>query len=131
MKVGLGRAWSDYLRRQRTALQVQRTALALLSPRARVDNMRQRVDDLVHRATSTVRHEISLQKAAVGGLIQTLHAVGPDTVLARGYSVVRNSANGTIIRSLTQVKDGDGLKVRVSDGEFGARASDNSLADGP
>ena len=131
LKMGLGRAWADYLRRQRTALQVQRTALELLSPRARVDNMRQRVDELLHRATSAVRHEISLQGAAVGGLIQTLQAVGPDTVLARGYSVVRNSEDGTIIRSVTQVRAGDDLQVRVSDGEYAAQAVDHSSTGSP
>ena len=129
--MGLGRAWADYLRRQRTALQVQRTALELLSPRARVDNMRQRVDELLHRATSATRHEISLQKAAVGGLIQTLQAVGPDTVLARGYSVVRNSEDGTIIGSVTQVRAGDDLQVRVSDGEYAAQAVDHSSTGSP
>ena len=126
MQIGLSRAWTNYQRRLRTALQVQRAALELLSPRARVDNARQRVDDFLHRATSAIRHEISLQKAAVGGLIQTLQAVGPDTVLARGYAVVRYSADGTIVRSVTQVGKGDELQVRVSDGEFGAQATGNS-----
>ncbi|GMR11769.1 MAG: exodeoxyribonuclease VII large subunit [Anaerolineae bacterium] len=123
MQIGLSRAWSDYQRRLRTALQVQRTALERVSPRARVDSARQRVDELLHRATSAIRHEISLQKAAVGGLNHTLQAVGPDTVLARGYAIVRNSVDGSIVRSVKQVSTGDELQVRVSDGEFGAQAS--------
>ena len=123
MQMGLARAWADYQLRLRTAVQVQRTALELVSPQARVDNARQRVDEYLHRATSAIRHEIALQSAAVAGLIQTLQAVGPDTVLARGYAVVRNSADGSVVRSVNQVSAGDELQVRVSDGEFGAQAT--------
>jgi exodeoxyribonuclease VII large subunit len=123
MQVGLARAWTDYQLRLRTALQAQRSALELVSPQAKVDNARQRVDEYLHRATSAIRHEIALQSAAVAGLIHTLQAVGPDTVLARGYAVVRNSADGSVVRSVSQVSAGDELQVRVSDGEFGAQAT--------
>jgi len=126
MQISLARAWSDYQRGLQADLQVQRTSLERVSPRARVDSSRQRVDELLHRATSAVRHEISLQKAAVGGLIQTLQAVGPDTVLARGYAIVKNSVDGSIVHSVKQVNTGDELQVRVSDGEFGAQATSSS-----
>jgi exodeoxyribonuclease VII large subunit len=131
MQIGLARAWTDYRRRLQTALQVQRKALELVSPQARVDSARQRVDEYLHRATSAVHHEIALHKAAVGGLIQTLQAVGPDTVLARGYAVVRNSRDGSIIKSVSQVKTGDELQVRVSDGNFGAKATGKSSTVSP
>ena len=123
LQMGLARAWVDYQLRLRSAVQVQRSALELLSPQARVDSARQRVDEYLHRATSAIRHEIALQSAAVAGLIHTLQAVGPDTVVARGYAVVRSSADGSVVRSVSQVKAGDELQVRVSDGEFGAQAT--------
>ena len=122
LRIGLGRAWNEHQRKLRTALQVQRGALETYSPRARVASARQRVDELVHRATSSIRHRISLQTAAVSGLTQTLRAVGPDTVLARGYAIVSHSRDQTIIRSVKQVASGDEIEVRVSDGEFGATA---------
>jgi len=123
LQVGLARAWVDYQLRLRSAVQVQRSALELVSPQARVDNARQRVDEYLHRATSAIRHEIELQSAAVAGLIHTLQAVGPDTVLARGYAVVRSSVDGSVVRSVSQVSAGDELQVRVSDGDFGAQAT--------
>jgi exodeoxyribonuclease VII large subunit len=123
MQIGLARAWKDYQRRLLVALQVQRNALELVSPQARVDSARQRIDELLHRANSAIRHELALRSTAVSGLIQTLQAVGPDTVLARGYAVVRNSVNGSVVRSVSQVSAGDELQVRVSDGDFGAQAT--------
>ncbi len=124
LRVRLSRAWTDYQRQLNTALQMRRSALELVSPRSRVDNARQRVDELLRRATSSVRHEIGLQKAAVGGLMQTLQAVGPETVLERGYAIVRRTADGSVVRSMAQVEKGDRLKILVSDGEFGAQVDE-------
>jgi len=44
-----------------------------------------------------------------------LAVVGPDATLRRGYSVTTD-ANGELIRSVTQVKRGDRLRTRVTDG---------------
>jgi len=124
MHIGLARAWKDYQRRLQVALQIQRTALELVSPHAKVASALQRVDELLHRANSAIRHDLALRTAAVGGLIQTLQAVGPVTVLARGYAVVSTAMDGSIVRSVSQVSAGDKVQVRVSDGEFGAQATD-------
>jgi len=43
--------------------------------------------------------------------------------LERGYAIVRRAADGLIVRSPAQVAVGDALRVRVRDGEFGARVS--------
>ena len=128
MGIGLSRAWTDHKRRLQTALQAQRAALELVSPRARVASARQRVDELLHRATSSLRHEITLQRATVGELIHTLQAVGPNAVLSRGYAIVRHSRDRSVIRSVAQVSAGDEIEVRVSDGEFGARATSDDKA---
>ena len=117
----LARAWEERNRTLRYLIAEQQAALALASPRARVANARQRVDDLAHRATAAVRHGVALQRAALNGLIQTLGAVGPETVLARGYAVVRRIEDSAVVRSVAQVKTGDPLSVRVRDGSFDAR----------
>jgi len=44
-------------------------------------------------------------------------------VLARGYAVVTRPADGSLIRKVGQVKAGDALRVRVSDGEFGVNVN--------
>ncbi len=120
----LRRIWRESSRQLRAELSAQQAALALASPRAQVNNARQRVDELLRRATSSARHLLALRRSAVAGLTQTLGAVGPQTVLARGYAVVRRAADDRVVRSVKQVKPGDGLSVRVSDGSFSARASD-------
>jgi exodeoxyribonuclease VII large subunit len=55
------------------------------------------------------------------GLENRLNALSPLGVLKRGYAVV--TKNKQVIASTSQVKDGDGLRVQVQDGEFGARVT--------
>ncbi len=121
----LGRAWRQQREALHSQLAEQRVALALGSPQARIANARQRSDDLARRLVAGVRHELALRQAALRGLVQTLSAVGPETVMARGYAVVRRLADGKVVRSLTQVRAGDPLGVQVSDGSFGVRVDGN------
>ncbi len=51
---------------------------------------------------------------------QVLAVLDPDTVLKRGYAIVRSS-NGVVLRSIKQVEAGDTLNVVISDGSFEAR----------
>ena len=44
-----------------------------------------------------------------------LAVIGPDATLRRGYSVTLD-ATGNLVRSVTQVKRGDRLRTRVTDG---------------
>ena len=44
-----------------------------------------------------------------------LAVLGPDATLRRGYSVTMD-ASGNLVRSVTQVKRGDRLRTRVTDG---------------
>ncbi len=121
----LARAWRQQREALHSQLAEQRVALGLGSPQARIANARQRSDDLARRLVAALRHELALRQAALRGLIQTLSAVGPETVLARGYAVVRRLADGEVVRSIAQVTAGDSLGVRVSDGSFGARVEGN------
>jgi exodeoxyribonuclease VII large subunit len=121
----LARAWRQQREALHSQLAEQRVALGLGSPQARIANARQRSDDLARRLVAAVRHELALRQAALRGLIQTLSAVGPETVLARGYAVVRRLADGEVVRSIAQVTAGDSLGVRISDGSFGARVEGN------
>ena len=42
----------------------------------------------------------------------------PENVLARGYSITTDAATGQVIRRAAQVKAGQKLRTRVSEGEF-------------
>jgi len=119
----LGRSLRGPLQRLRYALDTRRAALMSASPRAMIINARQRVDDLAHRAASASTYDLALRREAFARLTQTLRAVGPSSVLARGYAIVQRADDKTVVRSVSQASPGDALDVRVSDGEFGVEVA--------
>jgi len=104
----------------RAALSEQARALRHLSPTARLNQARQRVDDLSARAAGWMGHALALRQERLAGLVGRLAAVSPLATLERGYAIVRRRADGSIVRSTAQVAVGDGVTVRVHDGEFDA-----------
>jgi exodeoxyribonuclease VII large subunit len=125
------RAYQSLLRELRRMYRERSIRLRLASPRAQVANARQRVDEALHRTTAALRHDLALRKAAVARLSQTLRAVGPSAVMARGYSVVTRVEDGAVVRSVEQVEPDEGISVRVSDGSFAARVTSTEKTDQP
>ncbi len=62
------------------------------------------------------------QEQALGEAVAVLDAFNPLATLARGYGVA-SDASGTVIRSVQQVKNGDALTLRLSDGVLDCQVS--------
>ena len=85
--------------------------------------IRQRRERLVElRATlyGRGRPMIREARAAYAELSTHLDALSPLRVLERGYAIALHETTGRAVRSRSEVKEGDPLRVRVADGEFGA-----------
>jgi exodeoxyribonuclease VII large subunit len=95
------------------------------SPEGRLRTNRQRLDELVHRSGRTLAYRIQLQRTELTGLQQQLSALSPLGVLGRGYAVVTKNS-GDVVKSVGDVKSGDNLNIRVSDGEFDAQVGAGS-----
>ncbi len=95
-------------------------SLQLASPRAKIDGARQRVDELTARSLAAMRYGLALRRVAVKGAVNTLRAVGPESVLSRGYAIVRLAADDKVVRSTRQVSAGDALNLRLHDGTITA-----------
>jgi exodeoxyribonuclease VII large subunit len=96
--------------------------LRFQSPMRRIQTGRQQVDDLAHRAAAGQVHTLALAQSELLGLDRRLVALSPLEVLARGYAVVTREADGRVVRKVADARDA--IRVRVSDGEFGARVVD-------
>ncbi len=88
---------------------------------------RQQVDDAGRRAASAQLHLLALAGSRVQGLDKRLAALNPVEVLRRGYAIVTRQVDGRIVRRVAEARDL--LRVRVSDGEFGARVQGQSKPD--
>jgi exodeoxyribonuclease VII large subunit len=60
-------------------------------------------------------------RASYAELCAQLDALSPLRVLERGYAIALHESTGRAVRSQSEVKEGDRLRVRVFDGEFGAK----------
>ena len=87
--------------------------------RARLQGERQRLGH--QRERLEILHPRSLLAARRTGLLhaqQLLKALSPQHQLARGFSLVHN-ANGQLVRSIQQLKQGDLLALQLGDGQVG------------
>lgn len=71
------------------------------------------------RRSPTAR--VSVARERLGQLAKRLRAAGFDSILARGYVLVR-SADGKVVTRAADLASGQSLRLRFSDGERGARA---------
>jgi exodeoxyribonuclease VII large subunit len=119
--------------------------LARLHPRRRLDDSLQRLDELrsgLLRSVTAAARERSVRVQNFTGRLGRLHpsqgvkrrrellrqlerrltALGPQQVLARGYSITTDAATGKVLRAASAVKAGQKLKTRLAKGEIISRA---------
>jgi len=97
--------------------------LLLLSPMTRLMNDRQRLDDLLNRVVRYTKHHLQLSRSQFEGLRKNLDSLNPSSALQRGFSAV-SLPDGTLVRSIHQVKPSDMINIRAIDGEYSAQVQD-------
>lgn len=103
-------------------LELERQRLAALErrlrePREVLATQRLRIDELAERAGRAITHHLRLARAALARHAGRLDALSPLGVLDRGYAIVRTVPEGVIVRSVSQLTEGDPLHVRFAQGE--------------
>jgi len=121
--------------------------LGRVHPRRRLDDSLQRLDDLQagllrnlksgararallldHVAGRFSRAKPSLRlkarREALHQLERRLNALGPEQVLARGYSITMDAATGTVLRQARQTSKGQRLRTRLQKGEISSQIAD-------
>jgi exodeoxyribonuclease VII large subunit len=119
--------------------------LTRLHPRRKLNDSLQRLDDLqsgLLRNLKTAARSRSLmfenlagrflrakpslmlkaRREALRQLEKRLNALGPEQVLARGYSITTDAATGKVLRDAAHVKPGQKIKTRLAKGEFTSQA---------
>jgi exodeoxyribonuclease VII large subunit len=76
------------------------------------------------RLQLALRHALGKTRSTLDLLERHLNAVGPQQVLARGYSITTLKKGGAILRSKTQVHGGQRLITHLADGQVESVAED-------
>jgi exodeoxyribonuclease VII large subunit len=119
--------------------------LARMHPRRRLDESFQRLDDLQGGLLRNLKqaarsrgfvlqnlagrfsrakpsYRLPLRREALRQLERRLNALGPEQVLARGYSITTDAGTGKVLRDAAKVKAGQKLKTRLAKGTLASRA---------
>ncbi|HEY62577.1 MAG TPA: exodeoxyribonuclease VII large subunit [Anaerolineae bacterium] len=96
--------------------------LERISPSGRIRTDKQRLDEYIIRIGTAINHVIKFQQTRLTGVQQHLSSLNPMAILDRGFAVI-SKADGKVVRTIGQVKKGELINVRVTDGEFGAKVS--------
>ena len=87
--------------------------------------MRQKREVLVQlerRLHEQLRQQLASRKNGFAALEGRLRLLGPEQVLARGYSITTDAHSGRVLREANAVKAGQRLKTRLKAGEIFSRA---------
>ncbi len=116
-----GELASYALRLDRSRAQLERE-----SPTRRIQQARQRVDEAERALQLRMGHAVSLRREQARSAAMQLHALSPLATLTRGFSVVYRETDGRVVSSVSAVRPGDLLDVRVADGSFRAVAGERN-----
>lgn len=93
----------------------------LKDPRRLWEQRVQRVDDLSMRLPEALRRRLETLGLRLGAAAGRLDAISPLNVLARGYAIA--TSKGKVLTSPKQVRKGDPVTVRLSEGEIDCEVS--------
>lgn len=95
-------------------------ALASFSPKEQVIYAKRRTDNARKGLIQAMRAAHRSGKGDWDALIRQLDALSPLKVMARGYSLVYDEQEKTLVKSLADLQLGDMVKVRLADGKLTA-----------
>jgi exodeoxyribonuclease VII large subunit len=109
-------AVSESLEQRRAALADAGRDVERFDPLRRLGRDRQGVDELLRRVERAVHSGTRLRRATLDGLAARLGALSPQATLARGYAVVRRTADGLVVTAPDQAAPPERLTITLRDG---------------
>ena len=125
MKVTTNKIHSDLMRRMAETERLLDSRIALisaLSPRNRLIDAERRLDNAVTKIHDAMHAKLERTERTLMSTAGVISALDPLGVLARGYSLTSNDEG--IVRSSSQLKTGDDITVKLSDGSVRATVNE-------
>jgi exodeoxyribonuclease VII large subunit len=114
----LARAQRGLLAARALRLQQAATRLHRAEPRVRLARAAGRLGALEQRLAGAWRQGLDSRRARLATLGRGLEAVSPMATLGRGYAILTRAADGVLVRCVSQIRAGDRLSARVTDGSI-------------
>jgi exodeoxyribonuclease VII large subunit len=99
-------------------------SLAAHSPAVHVARLKQQMIHARQRLRYAAGVYVERRRLRLDSRERELRAVSPESVLRRGYSLTTLKKTGVVVRSVEQIKGGEALVTRVTDGIFESTTDD-------
>lgn len=116
----------DRVRRCERDLASRETRLRRQDPKHHIELFNQKLNELSRRLLTRTRARLREGALKVEKIDAQLAALSPQAVLRRGYSITTIKRGGAVVRSIEQVKPGDAIITRVTDGEVESTVEDET-----
>ncbi|AMJ55620.1 MULTISPECIES: exodeoxyribonuclease VII large subunit [Stenotrophomonas] len=113
--------WRQQLERRTARLAHAATGLRGNQPQRRLNALAEKLATLAPRAQAAMTRQLQGDALRLRGIARSLEAVSPLATVARGYSILTRVEDGALVRSAAQVKPGEQLRARLSEGELQLR----------
>jgi exodeoxyribonuclease VII large subunit len=126
LRGGLLRCAKQGSRQQRSTFQNLSERLVRVRPTQLLKQRREVFEQEKARLNEQLKHRLRERKDRVETLFSRLRLLGPEQVLARGYSITMDAASGEVLRDAAKVKRGQHLKTRLKSGEVFSKTEGNT-----
>ncbi len=123
MSVAMATAMTRQIKGARQHLRVLAGSSALQSPEGYLLQRKKILELLTNRLVSCQKQQILRKQQRYIGLTAKLDAMSPLKVLTRGYAMAQRE-DGSILRSVENIRPDDRVTVSLMDGEFTAHVTD-------
>ncbi len=107
----------------RRRVDVAKQSYVFREPGNLIKQYQQQVDELLGRLSLLSRHRLEMSAQRVRSLTGRLESLNPEGVLARGYSITVNVADGAVVSRVAGARMGAQVKTLVTDGSFTSRVT--------
>jgi exodeoxyribonuclease VII large subunit len=122
LQTGLSRCAKQGTKDRQVAWQNLATRLLRVRPAQLLRQRRELLKTCGHRLRELAQIGLRNWQNRFGEMEARLRLLGPEQVLARGYSITTDAATGKVVREAAEVKSGQRLKTRLKTGEVLSRA---------
>jgi exodeoxyribonuclease VII large subunit len=114
----LGSFIEDSIQEKRDSLEEARRDLARFSPQSQLESLYQRLDNATALLQERMDNLLNRHRDWLRSVEQLLDSLSPKQTVARGYAIVRRSADQRVVTSAGQVQTGEALTIQVADGDI-------------
>ena len=116
-KMRIKSASKKILENRRLILKMYTDKQILRDPLTKINEKWIYLDHISKIFENSVKNVLGEKQQMLSLVVSKLEGLSPLGILSRGYSVAKD-ASGAVVKSISQVKPGDCMTVRVSDGEI-------------